>query len=267
MGKRARFVFLLAVMLSLVGAAAVLSACGDGEGEREVPPRVREATALLARPSLSALTEVEEEIVESALREALGWAETVRVKSTLDQQDLVFESDGRVAMMRTFGTAEHQLPEYATPEISASETIRVYGESPARFCDGTEDPELILVREYVFAFDEWQVSAKAVPPERVPLALLLSGVDLGIAEDAGFLEERGRELRGLTVPFAQPDDPESTATVWVDLEDGLIRKLETTLPGVPGSAYPFTFDYDVPIELEIPSEPAAPDCVPVESGG
>lgn len=267
MGKRTRFVFLLAAMVSLVGAAAVLSACGDGEGEREVPARVREAAALLAGSNLSELTEAEEELVESALREALGWAETVRVTSTLDQQDIVFGEDGRVVMMRTFGTAEHQLPEYETPEVSPSETIRVYGESPARFCDGTEDPELIMVQEYVFAFDEWQVSAKAVPPENVPLALLLSGLDLSIAEDAGFLEEQGRQLRGLTVPFAQPDDPETTATVWVDLEDGLIRKLETTLPGVPGSAYPFAFGYDVSIELDIPSEPAAPDCVPVESGG
>ena len=266
MRKRTRVVFLLVGMVSLLGGGA-LSACGDGESGTEVPARVREATALLARSSLSELTEVEQELVESALREALGWAETVRVKSTLDQQDIVFGPDGRVIMMRTFGTAEHQLPEYATPEVSPSETIRVYGDSPARFCDGREDPELIMVQEYVFAFDEWQVSASAIPPEKVPLGLLFSRMDLSVAEDAGFSEERGRQVRGFSVPFAQPDDPEATATVWVDLEDGLIRKLETTLPGLPGSSYPFPFDYDVPIEIELPSEPTAPDCVPVESGG
>ena len=254
-------------MMSLLGAAAVLSACGDGESGTEVPPRIREATALLARSDLSELTEAEEDLVESALREALGWAETVRVRSILDEQDLAFGSDGRVAMMRRFGTAERGPPEFATPEVSRSETIRVYVGSPAQFCDGSEGPELAMVQEYKFAFDEWQVSARAIPPDQMPFDLLFSRLDLSVAEDAGFSEDRGRQLRGLSVPFPQQGDPEATATVWVDLEEGLIRRLETTLPGAPGSSYLFTFEYDVPIEIEIPSEPAAPDCIPVESGG
>jgi len=267
MKKRTAVVFLLAAMVSLVGAAALLSACGDGESEAELPARVREATALLAETNLSDLTEAEQETVESALREALGWAETVHVTSATDAQDIVFRPDGSVAMMRVFGTAERGPPEYTTPETSTTQTISVYGEPPARFCDGHEDPEMLMMQEYVFAFGEWQVSAEAVGPDEVPLGLLFSYVDLSVAEDAGFMDERGHQVRGLTVPFPQPDDPDATITLWVGLEDGLVHKLEMTLPGLPESAYPFVFDYDDNIEIEVPSEPAAPDCVPEESSG
>jgi hypothetical protein len=267
MRNHTRVFLLMVAMTSALVAGVTLSGCGGGESEPEVSPRIQEAMALLAQPDLSALSESERNLVVSALRGALGTAGKVHLKSTLDEQDIVFNRDGDVAMMRQFGKAERQPPEFATPEVGASETIRVYGGPPARFCDGREDPGLVMVTEYVSAFGEWKVSARAVPPDQVPFGLLFSRLDLSVAKDAGFSDEEGHRLRGFSVPSPQPGDPEGTLTVWVDLEDGLIRKVTTTLPGAPGSSYPFTFDYDVPIEITVPSEPAPPDCVPEESTG
>jgi hypothetical protein len=275
MGKLTKPALLLAAMALFLSGATVLSGCGDGATRREptstptreVPPAVRDAMALLAEPDLMQLTAAERDQIKSALREALGSVGKVHTSSTLDEQDIVFGPDGRVAMMRVFGTAEHQLPDYVTPEISPSETIDVYDGPPARFCDGREDPGLVMRVEYMFAFDQWQVAATAILPAAMPLEQLFSRIDLSNAKDAGFSDDQGSRLRGFIVPSSQPGDPEATLTVWVDLENGLISKLETTVPGVPGYSYPYTFNYDTPFEIKIPSELAAPDCVPVESGG
>jgi hypothetical protein len=267
MGKRSRAAILLAVILSLLGGSAVLSACGGGGTKTEESTRVPEAMALLERPDLSQLTEAERDLVKSALREALGRARKVRVLSTLDEQDLVFGADGRVAMMRSFATQKGPAPGPGTPEASESETIRVYDGPPAHFCDGREDPGMVMVIEYTSTSGQWQVSARAIQPDQVPFEVLLSGIDLSVAKDAGFSDEGGHRLRGFSAPFAQPGDPEATVTLWVDLQSGLIRRLETTLPGAAGSSYPFALDYDLPVNIQVPSEPAAPDCVPVEQSG
>ena len=264
MAKRIRIMLLLVAAMWLLGAVAGLSACGDGEGDTEAPSLVPGAADLLAREDLNDLTEAEQALVESALREALGRAETVRVSSAIDQLDFVFDPDGRVAMMRTFGTTGGQPPESETPEIGGSQTIRVYMGPPARLCDGEEDPELLMVQEYKYEFGEWQVSAKAIRPDEVPFGLLFSRIDLDVAEDAGFSQDGGRRLRGLTLPYPQPEDPEATVSVWVDVEDLLIRRLDVTMPQASGASYPFAFDYDVPIDVEIPPEPVPPDCVPAE---
>jgi hypothetical protein len=265
-GRLRGLAILLATLLVFLLAGALLSACGDGADEEDgdEPVPIQEAVALLARPDLSDLTEAEQDLVETALRDALSRAGKVHVRGTLDELDIVFGPGGRVDKMRVFGTAERQPPEVATPEAGQTQTIRVYSGPPTRFCDGREDPELVMVQEYELAFEEWQVSTKAIRPDQVPFGMLLSRIDLSIAEDAGFSEERGRQLRGLSAPFPQPEDPEATVTVWVDLEDGLIRRVETTLPGAGGATYPFAFDYSAPVEIEVPSEPAARDCVSAE---
>ena len=263
MAQRTRIAFLLVTAMFSLGIVAGLSACGDGEGETKAPS-LAEAAGLLAREDLGELTEAERGLVESGLREALGRAGAVRVTSAIDQLDFVFDSDGRLAMMRIPGTAESQSPGFETPEVSESQSISVYVGPPARFCDGEGDPELLMVQEYEYAFDEWQVSAKAIRPDEAPFGLLLSRIDLGVAQDAGFSEPEGRRLRGLTLPYPQPQDPEATVTVWVDVEDLLIRRLDVTMSGASGASYPFTFDYDVPIAVEVPPEPAAPDCVAAE---
>ena len=268
MEKWTRALLLLVTMLLVLGGGLVISACGGGDDtETEVSSRVREAMALLSKPDLSELTEPERELVGPALREALARAGKVRVSNTIDAQDIVFGPDGRVVMMRKSSTAQRQPPEFATPEVGESQMVRVYDGPPAKFCDGREDPEMSMMREYVHEFGEWQVSTKAIALEEVPFESVLSRLDLSVAKDAGFSDEEGRHLRGLSVPFPQPGDPEATLTVWIDLEDGLIRKVVSTLPGVPGSAFPFAFDYDAPIEIEVPSEPSAPDCISAESGG
>lgn len=267
MRNRTRVLLSIVAMTSALLASVTLSGCGGEKTETETSPQIQQAMALLAQPDLSALSDAENELVVSALREALGKAGKVHIKSTLEEQDISFASDGRVAAMREFGTAEHQPPEFATPEVSPSETILLYDGPPASFCDGREDPTLVMVREYVFAFGQWTVSARAIPPDEVPFGSLFSSMDLSVAKDAGFSDEQGRRLRGFSVPFPQPGDPEATATVWVDLADGLIRRVSTPIPGLAGSSYPFTLDYDVSTEIEVPSEPAPPDCVPVESTG
>lgn len=262
---RGRVFLILAIGMSLL-AGALLSACGDGQEEEDgdKPPRIQEAVELLATADLDGLTEAEQDLVESALRDALSRAGKVHVSSSIDAMDIAFGPDGRVTMMRSFGPVERQPPDVATPELSSTQTIRVYGSPPALFCDGREDPELVMVQEYKFAFDRWQVSARAIGPDEVPFGLLFSRLDLSIAEDAGFSEEQGRQLRGLSVPFSQPEDPEATVTVWVDLEDGLIRRVDTAISGVSGGRYPFAFDYGVSSDIEVPSELTAPDCVPAQ---
>ncbi len=252
MRKPTRIISLLAVVW-LLGAAAGLLACGDGDGETDGPSLVGDATSLLAREDLDDLTEAEQDLVESALRQALGEAGTVRVVSAVDQMDFAFSANGRLVMMRTL----------ESPDAGKPETIRVYLEPPARFCDGEEDPEQIVVQEYTYTADEWRVSASAISPDEVPFGVVLSRLELGAVEDAGFSEEEGRRLRGLTVPFPQPADSEATVTTWIDLEDLLIRRLEVTIPSASAS-YPYVFVYDVPVEIEVPAEPAAPDCVPAE---
>jgi len=267
MGRLGRVVVLLAALTLPLGAGLVPAGCGGGGGRTEGPASIQEATVLLAKPDLNELTKDERDIVQLGLREALAKAGNAHASSALDEQDIVFGPDGRVVMMRVFGTGGRRSPDVLTPEGNRAESISVYSGPPAPFCDGRQDPQLVMVKEYKFALGQWTVSASAIPPEDVPLQLVFSRIDLSVAQDAGLSDDQGRRLRGFSVPFPQPGDPAATVTVWVDLEEGLIRRLEATVPGSTSASFSITLDYDVPIKIEIPSKPTAPDCIPVESGG